>query len=126
MRMTNATSAGDTNGCVVADGKAVWFTYSNADDGLVVVDTCGSSFATALGVYTNSCGSLARVTCGTESRIVAGLQACSLAGKGGTTYHILAGGYDSLGSGTLQITACLGPRRSEERRVGKERTNGVP
>src|SRR5439155_745820 len=64
MNTCNATSVGDPTDCLNNQAKGVWFTYTPIADGPVVVDTCGSSFTTALGVYSNACGSLVKLGCG--------------------------------------------------------------
>lgn len=111
MSTTNATATNDTQGlsCDYVD-KGVWFTYAPTADGVLVVDTCGSSFVTALTVFTNSCGALGRLACGYfDNGFCGNKQVATFVGKAGMTYTILAGG-DYTGSGTLRITACLGPR----------------
>jgi hypothetical protein len=113
-----ATTNGDAqgSGCVLIE-KGVWFTYTPGTDGLVVVDTCGSSFMTALTVFTNSCGGLGRLTCGYyDNGFCALRQLATFTGKAETTYRILAGGDSNFvgGSGTLRVTACLGPKFASE------------
>ena len=60
---------------------------------LLYVDTFGSDYDTGLALYTGSCGSMTEVACnddtgGVTSQVI-------LPTTAGTTYYILAGGYDS-------------------------------
>src|SRR5439155_1678976 len=94
--------------------------------GLVVVDTCGSTFATALAVYTGSCGLLTQFDCGYEdSGFCAGLRMASFIGQVGVTYYLRVGGlYDGY-AGTLRITA-TGKRVGNDDCAGAiELTSGV-
>ena len=95
-----ATSTGDPSpSCIGGFGKGVWYAYTPATSGTLVVDTIGSGFDTGLGLYTGTCGSLAQVACDDDgggnltSRITNSVAA-------GTTYYILAGGYNGA-SGNL-------------------------
>jgi hypothetical protein len=111
MGTTNATSTGDpTPGCVGSFGKGVWFTYTAPASGDVFISTCGSTFDTAMGVYTGGCGALTQVACDDDNGPnCVGLQASvHLVASGGTTYYILAGGYGSS-SGNLTVEAYLVP-----------------
>jgi uncharacterized repeat protein (TIGR02543 family) len=89
---TNATSTGDpVPSCVSGFGNGVWYQFTPAYNGQVVVDTFGSDFDTGLALYSGSCGALTEVACnddagGLNSQIAASVSA-------GTTYYLLAGGY---------------------------------
>ncbi len=91
-------------------GKGVWFTYTAPASGDVYISTCGSSYDTAMGVYTGGCGALSQIACNDDSGPnCASLQASvHLVATGGTTYYILAGGYGSS-SGLLTVEAYLVP-----------------
>jgi hypothetical protein len=93
---TSATSTGDpVPSCVSGFGKGVWYKYTPASGGRMVVDTMGSDFDTGLAIYTGTCGSLTQVACDDES----GGNRTSLitsAVTAGTTYYILAGGHNGL------------------------------
>ncbi len=111
MGTTNATSTGDPSpACVGSFGKGVWFTYTAPASGDVYISTCGSSYDTAMGVYTGGCGALSQIACNDDSGPnCASLQASvHLVATGGTTYYILAGGYGSS-SGLLTVEAYLVP-----------------
>lgn len=102
---TNATSIGDpVPGCVSGFGNGVWYQFTPAFSGQVVVDTFGSDFDTGLALYSGACGALTEVACnddtgGLTSQIAAGVSA-------GTTYYILAGGYSGY-TGHLLIHLAL-------------------
>jgi hypothetical protein len=89
-----ATSFGDpVPDCVAGFGHGVWYQFTAPVAGLLSVDTFGSDFDTGLAFYTGSCDSLTEAACnddtgGVTSQII-------LPTTAGTTYLILAGGYDS-------------------------------
>jgi hypothetical protein len=108
---TTATSAGDpAPDCAKVFGKGVWFTYTAPASGEVIASTCGSSFDTVLAVYSGGCGALVPVICGDDNGPnCSGFNASvRFAASAGTTYHLLAGGYNGL-SGDLRIVASLVP-----------------
>src|SRR5690242_8993943 len=107
----SATSTGDSfPTCQSSFGKGIWYTFTPAISGTVTVSTCGSNFDTVVQVYTGSCAALSPVTNGCDDDdgpSCSGNQASvTFAAAGGTTYRILAGGYNSA-SGNLQIVAQL-------------------
>jgi len=106
-----ATSTGDpVPVCASSFGKGVWFSFTPASSGLVTVSTCGSDFDTALQVYQGACTSLVPVACNDDNGpACAGHQASvQFGGTGGTTYRILAGGWNSA-SGNLSMLASVNP-----------------
>jgi hypothetical protein len=109
MSTANATSTGDPGStCQANAGNGVWFTYTPAGSGVVTVSTCGSSFDTVIQVFTGTCGGLVSLTCDDDNGpACSGTRAsASFSAAGGTTYYILASGYNSA-TGTLQIEAQL-------------------
>jgi predicted nucleic acid binding AN1-type Zn finger protein len=94
--------------CQTNFGKGVWFTFTPSSNALLEVSTCGSDFDTVVQVYTDSCGSLSALPdgCNDDDGPVCFGSAASVHfnGTGGTTYHILAGGYGGE-TGTLRIQA---------------------
>lgn len=88
-----ATSAGDpTPGCVNGFGNGVWYAYTPATNGTLIVDTFGSSFDTGLALYIGTCGALTEIACNDNSD---GTLQSSITNSvsAGTTYYILAGGW---------------------------------
>lgn len=109
MSTVGANSIGDpVPTCQPSFGSGVWFKYTPAGSGPVLINTCGSSFDTVLQVFTGSCGAGTAVACNDDNGpACAGTRASlSFNGVAGTTYFILAGGY-SRQTGTLEITAQL-------------------
>ena len=103
---TYATSIGDpVPSCSPSFGRGVWYRYTPSVSGQVGVTTCGSSFQTALAVYTGTCGSPTEVACSQNSGAYcnsgnnAGI---NFLGMAGTNYYILAGGVNGQ-AGNLQI-----------------------
>ncbi len=85
--------------------RGLWFTYTPSGTGVATVGTCGSEFDTMIDILTGTCEALTSVGCNDDS---CGLQAqFSFPCTAGTTYTILAGGYNGA-SGRLQIKASLG------------------
>jgi hypothetical protein len=106
---TTATSTGDpVPACQTVFGSGVWFTYTPSETAPVLVSSCGSSFDTVIGIYTGACGALTQVACNDDGGPDCVGVAASVVfnATAGTTYHILAGGYNST-AGTLQIVAQL-------------------
>ncbi|HVV01970.1 MAG TPA: NF038122 family metalloprotease [Verrucomicrobiae bacterium] len=107
LNTAQATSAGDpASTCQSSSGKGVWYSYTPASSGLIVISTCGSSFDTTLSVFTGSCGSLTPIACNDDNGpACSGSQASvNLSVSAGTTYYILAGGSGGA-SGNLSILA---------------------
>ncbi len=100
-----ATSGGDpTPSCVPTFGRGVWYSYQPSVDGPVGVTTCGSSFQTALAVYTGACGSWHEIACSQNSGAycTSGNADVNFYGTNGMKYYILAGGVNGA-AGALQI-----------------------
>lgn len=90
-----ATSTGDpTPSCAFEFGNAVWFTWTAPADGLVAVDTIGTSFDTVLAVYSGDCGALTRVDCDDDSggNLTSKLTYVATAG---VSYYYMVGGYSA-------------------------------
>ena len=128
-----STSAGDPNSyCTYNFGKGVWYTYTPASNGVLIVSTCGSDFDTALQVYSGRCGALSLINNGLDACNDNYGPACptiqaSLAfeAAAGTTYYILAGG-NNAATGNLQIKATLVPPLPNDHCSGAiALTNGV-
>jgi hypothetical protein len=100
-----ATSTGDPlPNCVSTFfGKGVWYAFTPVVSGTMQVDTVGSSFDTVLGIYSGTCGALTQVGCNDDSGGTL-LSRTTNAVTGGTTYFILAGGWNGdAGSLTLHM-----------------------
>jgi len=109
LNTAGATFTGDPlPRCQTDVSAGVWFTFTPGSNALVEVSTCSSDFDTVLQVYTGSCASLSALPDGCnddDGPVCFGSQASVyFNGAGGTTYHILVGGYDGE-TGTLRIRA---------------------
>lgn len=106
-----ATTTGDPGAaCSGALGNGVWYTFTPAHNGVVLISTCGSDYDTMLQVFTGNCGALSPVPEGCNDNDgpgCPGLQsAVSFNGTAGTTYRILAGGANGS-TGDLIIRATV-------------------
>ena len=100
-----ASSIGDpVPSCVPSFGRGIWYRYAPSVSGQVGITTCGSSFQTALAVYTGSCGALTEVACSQNSGAycASGRADINFNGIAGTNYYVLAGGVNGA-AGNLQI-----------------------
>ncbi len=100
--------AGEPDHAEDGGGASVWWSWTAPSSGWVSIDTCGSDFATLLGVYTGSAVNLLsevpgdRDSCGPE-----GLQSrLTFETTAGTTYRIAVDGW---GGETGNIDLELGP-----------------
>ena len=91
---TDATSDNDPSlDCAFAVGSGVWYQYTPATNGVMIVDTFGSTFDTALGIFTGTCGSLTQVACNDDANGGTTDSRTAVLAAAGTTYYILAGGF---------------------------------
>ena len=97
----NASSSGDPiPSCIGTQfGKGVWYVFTPATSGNLMVDTIGSSFDTVLGIYSGTCGTLTQIGCDDDSggNYTSATTNSVLAGA---TYFIQAGGWNGA-SGNL-------------------------
>jgi hypothetical protein len=102
-----ATGSGDpATICGEAVDRGVWYSFTPVSDGTVTVSTCGSSYNTALAVFTGACGSLTQIDCNDD---VCGIQSSvTFFGTRGTTYRIFVAGIKGA-RGTLQVRAIYIP-----------------
>lgn len=102
----NATEAEDpVPACSSGFRGGVWYIFQPSVGGPVAINTCGSTFNTALSVYTGSCNSLTPVACNEDDGpICAGNRASlNFDAHAGIRYYILAGGNNNE-AGELRIT----------------------
>src|SRR5437867_4449919 len=98
---TDATSTNDPSpDCAFSFGSGVWYQYTPATNGVMVVDTLGSTFDTVMAVYTGTCGSLTQVACNDDANGSTSASRAAILAAASTTYYILAGGYGG-GNGKL-------------------------
>jgi hypothetical protein len=83
-------------GVAVPTAASVWYAYTPAKDGLVTVDTTGSTYSTGIAVVTGAPGSLSALICSTvSSRFEA---------VAGQTYRIGVGDISGGNGGTLRVS----------------------
>jgi alpha-tubulin suppressor-like RCC1 family protein len=91
-----ATSFGDpVPDCVDGFGHGVWYQFTAPVTGQLIVDTFGSDFDTGLAIYTGSCDALTEMACNDDVAGVGVTSQVTIPTTAGTTYFIIAGGYDS-------------------------------
>jgi uncharacterized repeat protein (TIGR03803 family) len=119
----DATSDGDPAAPCGSLAAGVWYQYTPPTAGDLVLDTAGSDFDTVLALYSGSCGALTPLACnddgGTDltSAIV-----CPVVG--GTSYYILAGGFDGS-TGDLVFHLTFVPPGTPPRITAQTLTNSV-
>lgn len=87
---TNSTFDAPAPSCGLPSQPNVWFSWTAPTSGTAMVNTCGSSFDTALAVYTGACGALTELACNDDS---CGLQSqLSFTASVGSTYLIQVSG----------------------------------
>ncbi|MBD2759734.1 M6 family metalloprotease domain-containing protein [Yimella sp. cx-573] len=94
--MEGTRESGEPFHAAMPSGASVWFTWTAPSNGLLSVDTGGSSFDTLLGIYTgSSVGALTEVASNddwSESMVTSSIEKMRV--KAGTTYRIAADGFD--------------------------------
>jgi hypothetical protein len=84
---TVATTALDDPDCV-GNGPAVWYVFTPAAGGFVLVNTFGSDYDTTLSVYTGEPGALTQITCNDDFNGLQSLVNCEAIAD--TPYYILS------------------------------------
>lgn len=101
------TEAGEPKNAGVVGGKSVWWSWTPATSGSVIISTAGSTFDTTLGVYTGtSLNSLLSVVSNDDqnnSLLTSQVQFAAVAGK---TYHLSVDGYQGA-SGDISLSIDL-------------------
>ena len=88
--------------CAGNGGPDLWYTFTATTTGDVTVSTCGSSYDTALEVFSGTCAALAPISCNDDA---CGLQSSlTFFVTTGTDYIFRVGGFaGSTGSGTIVL-----------------------
>jgi hypothetical protein len=99
---TGTSTSSPTWPCAGNGGPDLWYSYTAAATGDLRVTTCGSSYDSALELFTGGCGGLVSIACNDD---VCGMQAqITWAATAGTSYLIRVGGWNSaMGLGTLLL-----------------------
>jgi hypothetical protein len=95
--------------CAGGGAPDIWYSYTAATTDDLTFDLCGSSYDTALTVYSGNCAALNEIQCNDDS---CGLQSSVTVGgvSVGDTYLLRIAGFSgSTGFGTLNITEVVPP-----------------
>jgi len=97
-----ATQSPETWPCAGSGGPDLWYAYTPAITANTTINTCGSSYDTALEVFNGACAALTSVACDDDT---CGLQSSiTFTATVGSTYRFRIGGYNgSTGAGTCTI-----------------------
>jgi hypothetical protein len=100
---------GEPNHCGVAGGASQWFTYAATTNGMLYVNTDGSSFDTVLAVYTGpgtSFSTLEAVACDNNSGLDGKDSALHFWAQRGVNYYIVVDGVKAA-TGTVRLNYSL-------------------
>jgi hypothetical protein len=99
---TGAATSSPTWPCAGVGGADLWYSHTAAATGDLRVTTCGSSYDSALEVFTGGCGALTSIACNDD---VCAMQAqIVFSATAGTSYLIRVGGWNgAMGLGTLVL-----------------------
>ncbi len=104
-----ATQSGEPNHCGSAGGNSAWASVQAADNGVMIIDTDGSSFNTVLAIYTgngNDFSSLQSVACDVGSGQGGTNSLVSFAATSNTVYYIAVDSVNGT-AGTVVLNANL-------------------
>ncbi len=105
---SGATASSELWTCV-DQAPDLWFEYTTVGTtGDLVVETCGSSYDSALEIFSGTCGALTLEDCNDDACSQQSALSIPLSGPAGTTYYIRVGGFGGA-SGAGQIVAIEGP-----------------
>ncbi|MEZ6015519.1 MAG: hypothetical protein R3F49_10420 [Planctomycetota bacterium] len=105
---TMATLSPELWPCATGGGPDLWFAFTAPNDAAYTFDTCGSSYDSAIELFTGTCGALTSVACnddycGVQSSVTWSLTAGSVA-------YLRVGGYaGTTGVGTINVTETVIP-----------------
>jgi hypothetical protein len=85
-----------------AGGKSVWWTWTAASDGIVAINTSGSSFDTLLGVYTGASVNSLTFVAGNDDSGGTLASAVRFLARAGTRYQIAVDGYGAT-AGAIRL-----------------------
>jgi uncharacterized delta-60 repeat protein len=107
---SGTTQPGEPSNCGVPGGASAWYSYTAQRDGILYINTDGSSFDTTLGVYTgngNDFSSLTVVACDDDSGANGKTSAVRFQAFAGTNYFISVDGKNGA-SGRVVLNINLG------------------
>ncbi len=88
--------------CAGGGGPDLWYSYAATTTSTITISTCGSTYDTALEVFSGTCAALVSEVCNDDA---CGLQSTvQFAAAPGTTYYVRVGGYNgNVGAGTIDL-----------------------
>lgn len=86
----------------IAGGKSVWWTWTAPNDGIVALNTVGSSFDTLLGVYTGTAVNSLTLVAGNDDSGGTLASAVRFFAQTGTLYQIAVDGYGAA-AGSIRL-----------------------
>lgn len=109
---TAATLSAEVWPCALGGGADIWYTVTpTSATNTLRIETCGSSYDTALEVFTGSCGALVPLICNDDGCTIPGFHSSvEIPAPGTQTYTFRIGGYNgAVGTGTLTISEIVPP-----------------
>lgn len=104
---TSATTSLPAWACA-SGGSDIWYQFTAANDAIYTFDTCGSSYDTALELFTGTCAALVPLACNDDSCGLHSSLTWSL--TPGQVVYLRVGGFaGSLGIGVLTVTEVVIP-----------------
>ncbi|MCP3917953.1 MAG: hypothetical protein GY711_20595 [bacterium] len=97
-----ATLSPEVWSCALGGGPDLWYSFSAPNTAIYTVETCGSSYDTALMVFDGSCGALNELACNDDSCAVQ--SSISFPANAGDNFFVRVGGWNGS-AGTGMITA---------------------
>ncbi len=97
-----ATLSAEPWNCALGGGPDLWYAYTATTATALTVSTCGSSYDTALEIFSGTCAALVLEACNDDTcGLQSSVQVMALAGA---TYYVRVGGFNGLfGAGTLLV-----------------------
>jgi len=87
----------------VNPARSVWFRFVAPVNGTVRVDTSGSDYDTALGVFTGVCNALVEIGCDDDAGLGALTSRVDVEASAGSTYTVLVTPYLNNSPGRLHV-----------------------
>lgn len=89
-------------------GRSVWYRFDATQDGILSVDTVGSSYDTVLAAYTGECGAYVRVPGGCNDNVGLPESRVAFHVEAGKTYRFMISAFDD-DAGALALNALFEP-----------------
>ena len=91
--------------CTFSQGlNSVWFVFTAGGATTLEIDTTGSSYVTAMSVYTGSCATLSEIACAYDDDFDGATKLVTPVAAGQTVYLLIVGDYGEGGNLVLNVT----------------------